>query len=582
MSVGRVLDDMSDTNNRSGLGAFHSRSRLVNEYASLEFNIYSNENTRITVRYSGNGKNFDYTETYNAFGGIPAVFNSSVINNWCIVSAQNLSSNPTTTFRFFTFATSLVNVLNATIIGGISIDNFPVNAMLEIVESSIVPLKQYTFSSGPENAADNFLSDVSTAYSDIQFYSSNANVAKTVIYADCPLNGCLSIQGESVFDTDIYASVQGDFQRFRPGETLICRFSASLPILGYNSNNPFQMIGLGYDSSPASNGLMNVEPNDFIGIGFPGTLSTNIIPGIMYYRDSVLIYTPNTGFSVDPLNGQGISGITWDPDSLNYFQIAISSDVGVISFSIMNPNSGKFHIFHNMTNTNDTDKTFFKDNALGLYGYVNYENLNAYNNPFQVGINIGTFMIGVSGNVNYTDTSSYNRIIRGISTSSSNYYTELLLNIRNIANYYSAASRQSIQLTSLNVAMDSSDETTGGIIAIYKNLPKITAGNPPDPAYNYIAVNSTSPPTSISSMQYDVAATIASYLPTSPTDQYFYNYLIYSTTLGVNFSNHSNSIDLSPFYLNVLPGDRITVLFNTLSQTTNFNICTSITWKNLR
>lgn len=290
--------------------------------------------------------------------------------------------------------------------------------------------------------------------------------------------------------------------KYRAGEGLLSRFTAQFTT--------------GVANSTQTAGMRNSTIDGWF-IGYNGASF-----GIMYRRNSVDTWVAQANFNIDKLDGTGASGVTIDPTKINIFQLSVGY-LGVrgCTFSIMNPSTGSWILFHDYILTGATSDQTQSINPTMTFGIQATNTSNATNIAVKCG-SVGVFIIGLRERIGST---------YGLNNSKSIATTETnVITIRNNSTINGFTNQSQIRIRSLSVA------TAATVPVVFKLIKNTTLGG--TPAYtNLDATNSCA------------ASDVAGTTVTGGNVQF-------NTTIG---ANGDAFIDLTGFDIFLSPSDTLTV-----------------------
>jgi hypothetical protein len=195
-------------------------------------------------------------------------------------------------------------------------------------------------------------------------------------------NGLLSLTANAASGASMAMFRPKKFIKYRPGESSVTRmtglFTAGAPA------NSIQFCGTGF-LEPSSNVLL-----DGMGFGYEGSTF-----GILWTRNSILQFIPQSTWNLDTMQGTGKSGFTLDPTKINIFQFKFQYlGGGNLFFYVMPSTTGRWVLVHMIQNAGTLTTPVFRDPTMHAMWYSNcYAAGN--NTPVIVkGASLGQFLEG--------------------------------------------------------------------------------------------------------------------------------------------------------------------------------------------
>ena len=195
-------------------------------------------------------------------------------------------------------------------------------------------------------------------------------------------NGLLTLTANAAGGASMAMFRPKKFIKYRPGESSVTRmtglFTAGAPA------NSIQFCGTGF-LDPSSNVIL-----DGMGFGYQGSTF-----GILWTRNSILQFIPQSTWNMDTMQGTGKSGFTLDPTKINIFQFKFQYlGGGNLFFYVMPSTTGRWVLVHMIQNAGTLTTPVFRDPTMHAMWYSNcYAAGN--NTPVVVqGASLGQFLEG--------------------------------------------------------------------------------------------------------------------------------------------------------------------------------------------
>lgn len=355
---------LSYTTNITAGSIIYTEKTIANQYISLTIIGDSDVDRTITIQFSGDGKNWDYSTTTNKPAGSNTIITNPVQAKWVRLRIQNSSLSDSTYNRVYVYGTPNNSSISASIqkIGNlsptVSIDNFPRSGFGELMCIQTIPDTQYVFSKGTSGTMKS-PSAWALPYPDIKSFSTN-----TILGTGCVLNitNGMARFGNS-FTTNDRATLYGSTYRYRPGQGVDARFTGYFkqPTTYNGASTGFttQLVGAGNVDS-------NSRPLD--GYFFGHVYETSEFC-IVYYNSHTgsRTYYPQSTWNVDKCDGSYIMPAL-DFTKTQVFAVQfIYLGYGQASFWIMNPTTNMMTNVHVIQRVNtSTAYTNLGDPSLGF------------------------------------------------------------------------------------------------------------------------------------------------------------------------------------------------------------------------
>lgn len=150
------------------------------------------------------------------------------------------------------------------------------------------------------------------------------------------------------------------FVTFRPGQGVMIRIATAF---SPPASGSVQLAGGGFAVANTTYLI------DFLGFGY-GNAAAPTQFSILWRRNGVDTWYPQSSWIYDPLDGTGKSGMDINPLLFNSFQIQYQY-VGCLNFYVENPATGRFVIVHQIPSVNAASVPNFQNPTLQLVWYSN-------------------------------------------------------------------------------------------------------------------------------------------------------------------------------------------------------------------
>jgi hypothetical protein len=250
-----------------------------------------------------------------------------------IIAGQTQGTNPTTEL----LGTNGNQSLNVCI-------NDPRSAYNEVGVAQLFPLAQVDFVYG--------INTVITSSNIV----SNATVTASSGLLNVTSNGASAVSS-AMFNAR-------KFVKYRAGQGAQGRLTSMFSLPAAPSSNSIAIAGLGFAVANTSVLI------DFAGFGYGNVLSPTQF-GILWRRNGVDTFYPQSSWNFDAVNGSTKSGMTLNPQAINSWQIQFQY-CGNILFHLENPSTGRFVLVHSIPATLVTPNVpNFQNPTLQLVWYSN-------------------------------------------------------------------------------------------------------------------------------------------------------------------------------------------------------------------
>lgn len=318
---------------------------------------------------------------------------------------------------------------------------------------------------------------------------------------------------------------------YQPGQGSSCLFTA---IFNAGVANNTQLIGMGNFNTNSSPNFSNIQDGFFF--GYSGTTF-----GIFQYTNSSSTFTPQSSWSVDPVNGTGPSGMNLITTNGNVYKIQYEwLGFGTINFYVEKPAASKLILVHTIPFANTNTNTSLLNPSLMLMAGVANSATTAsavtLKTPCMVGVIEGSVNAAVQTRNSFSAGSTTNL------TSSANFVNVLSLN--NKAQFNAVTNQVMVTIDRLSVFNTS---TNPAIISLVFN-PTFTA----TPTFTSVSANSV------------VATNTTGTLSTTLGGKTVLTLYVASNTSS---GGKNQIIDLTPYAITMVPGDILTVAGQSLTGT---------------
>lgn len=380
---------LSYTTNLLAGAYYQSDPQILGQYISLSIIASADQDLTISIQFSGNGIDYDYTVSKNITVGSNTSFSNPVNGKWTRIRITNNGILDTTHLRVFVYGTPNNSSLSAVIskIGNfdptIHVSNLPLSSFGDIRTAQITNRVGYVFSRGTQGVVNTGAYKI--PYTDIE---GSSNVVGSTWNYTGGLGGILGpIVGETVM-------FQGIRVRYEPGQGLVARFTGlfqqstkTAPDLAPMT----QYLGVG-------NGVISTRTvTNFLGFGYinQGLASNTDNFGIIYIRNGVRAFYPHTSWNIDKADGTyQLPAI--DLTKIQVYQINVQYlGAGAITFYMENSSTGLFLPVHQLTfNTGTTTSLTFSELGFIMYSKPEAGCVPTFNTDY---IGCGSFAIGIDG-----------------------------------------------------------------------------------------------------------------------------------------------------------------------------------------
>ena len=526
---------LSYTSNLNASALVETPKVILGQYISLNVLVKSDQDLSIILKFSGDGRNFDYSLTNNVYAGENKIISTPVVGKWLKMSIQNTGSVATTYLRVYVYGTPSNSAISAQIgkIGNldpsIQVSNLPRGIFGGLVTHEPTPMEQYIFSKG--NSGNLNTGTWKLPYCDVRGYCSQALINLTIGDGVARFGNGLVQGGAAPYNR---ACLYGSAVRYRPGQGISATYTAYFTQPSNTPGPMIQYVGIGQvDTS-----TYDVVDGYFFGYGdsTAGTPNQATNFGIVYYRNGTRSFYPRSSWNVDKADGNYLLPVLNFSYS-NIFRIEYQYlGFGIVKFSVVNPNDGLFYTVHTIQRLSVVKyPTNLSDPTLGFLMYATYE-VGGFPVTTDGEIGVGSFITSVQGTV----VPPAERI--AVTGSKTVLVETAVLNIRCDTTFYASQNNYSLELDFISVACEGTKPVTFKIYSdsVLGGVPVWTVAN----AY-------------ITPLSYDTAGTLST--GTS----------IYSFSLG---KSDNAQIVLDNLHTYLTPGKIITI---TATSTANSDVIVS-------
>lgn len=312
---------------------------ILGQYISLNMTPVSDQELLVLIKFSGDGKNWDYSVRTTVQVGSNDIISTPAQAKWAQIEITNLGLVPTTYVRAIVYGTPSNSTITAVIskIGNfnpsVTVDNFPPSFANPNVRRS------YVFEENNTSLASANL--IYSSYYDLKVTHTGASALSTISNT----NQCIVLSATAAGDQD---DILGDTYPMN-GNTFLVRFGA------------FWTYDLVSDLGGTVIAGASSSNDDKYGFGFNGAL-TYATWGIFTQTTGGVVFIPRTSFNVDPCDGT-YKIATLDLTKLNSFQILFTPSS--VDFYVMYLN--EYLLVHKVYFNNSSAYSQFKDQSLGVW-----------------------------------------------------------------------------------------------------------------------------------------------------------------------------------------------------------------------
>lgn len=320
-ALGEVIELLGFNGTIPFQGIHETNKVILQEFSSISVTVFSNEKVNLTISFSNDGINFDYSATNVIEAVSPQTVTSIVIGKWCKLLLRN-ASGFAAQVRLSTYCSTQPSTVQSSInsiddaFQFVNIGNWSptLNNEIRIAQDTPISSHKFYYSSVAVSTVD--LNGPDNLF---KFYNGGGLI---------PGGGAthLFIDGGIMKIADIYKSPVGawiygigDPVNFRGGNPISVTFSSIFDDIGYlspvNQYDNF-LIGMGY-ADPTTGNI-----SDGVFIGYPSTGSK--ILSLIYYNNGVQNIISKNDWIFDSLDGNGPSRIIVQPFTLNEWRIRTS------------------------------------------------------------------------------------------------------------------------------------------------------------------------------------------------------------------------------------------------------------------
>lgn len=272
---------------------------LLSQYISLSIVGRSDVDLAVSLQFSGDGVNFDYSTTSTLLAGANIEISSPVLAKWTRLSITNNSLVNSTFLRLYVYASPSNSSIKANIskLGNynpeIDVGNLERSAFGDLRTTRLEAHLQMIYNRGTDG---NIYPPTFVYPQELKTYSSDGT-------------GTLQfLQGNLLFGNNVsasaYCSMWSSYYSYRPGLGMTCRFTLGLNhAVNITGNNPpiKMFCGMG-------NQDINSRPLNGIFVGFSGTGDWmvdgyNNSFGIVYINNGTTTFIPRQLWNIDKADG---------------------------------------------------------------------------------------------------------------------------------------------------------------------------------------------------------------------------------------------------------------------------------------
>lgn len=408
-TLGDIIPQLSTIIPIPGTGTFESLPFVISEYNSLSFIMLSDVDTTVSAKWSSDGINYYYSDTFTFVASTADLAVAAVASKWVKIVITNTHLTPVSNqMDFKVYASPGTNAVNA-IIKGITAkilakidvkNSFDYSATGELMTENLIADQQFMFNKCSGVTAGGFYS----TYNNITLSTTGTTGG---IVADSGGQGCVTIfdQGPTGAPDVKYTGLTSNkYTKWLPGYGLSCMFSCafnnSISQTTGATGCDYLLCGMGNQSDEFPPRIL-----DGVMMGFTGSTGAtqSDIPsvfGIFIYRYAgIYKFIPQNQWNIDKCDGDGPAGSSmpivtnWKNMFTYKFNILPQGELLV---SILNPNSGSFSPVHfekfsNIT-TLGTIATFSDPSFQMIARYDS--TTSTLGNILGSGLNLASWMIG--------------------------------------------------------------------------------------------------------------------------------------------------------------------------------------------
>lgn len=437
-TIGDIIPQLStssplDSFGTTGLDTWTSQSIVMAEYNSISMIFYADQNCLLSVKWSADGINWDFTKNYTLEANTQDQISMITYTKWCQISIQNLGNINQTILRFNVYATVSNNAVSSNIQGDTAntLPEFSIKNSLDynnyqsLHMESWNPQYCYNFSGLTGNTGT---LDSNFGYPDLIFTNSSPTGGLSSNKYAFDGSSVLLAQ-PALFPDQLFAIFnKTKFLKLYSGIGNRVVFTSSytrqdVPNVGDVAGTANLWAGCGYYVY-ANGGSTVTQIQD--GLFFGYYYNDGNFP--KYYNSFSIIYVNNgevqhftqATWNVDRCDGGGqvpampvIDSIGWSKPNTFAFSFGVN---GSILCYILNPNTNKFnlvHVINNNTNTPNIQQNFY-NNRIGFLAIAENFNTSLLNDTKQCYVKIYNYMSGYEQTLpilpsnKYFITSTYN------------------------------------------------------------------------------------------------------------------------------------------------------------------------------